>query len=82
MPRWPVLLLPGTAAGAAIVPTAHERYVPQRLLAHASEQLRSGAVAVCAGRFTLKGGQLDFSVVLTRQLAVVKPLTTRVLRLQ
>ena len=138
LPRWLVLLLLGTAAGAAIVLTVQERYLPPRLSAHASEQLRGafdraeaerlrlknaladantrltslrsdtarttdelasqtataarlrddlravvaalpadprgGAVAVRAGRFTVKGGQLDYNVVLTRELAVGKPL--------
>ena len=141
LPRWFVLLLLGTAAGAAIVLTVQERYLPPRLSAHASEQLRGafdlaeaerlrlknaladanarltslrsdiartsdelasqtataarlrddlhavvaalpadprgGAVAVRAGRFTVKGGQLDYSVVLTRELAVGKPLPGR-----
>lgn len=35
---------------------------------------RGGAVAVRAGQFTLNGGQLDYSVVLTRERAVGKPL--------
>ncbi len=35
---------------------------------------RGGAVAVRAGRFTLKDGQLDYSVVLTRERAVGKPM--------
>ena len=33
---------------------------------------RGGTVAVRAGRFTVKGGQLDYSLVLTRELAVGK----------
>ena len=35
---------------------------------------RGGTVAVRAGRFTVKGGQLDYSLVLTRERAVGKPM--------
>ncbi len=138
LPRWLVLLLAGIAAGAAAVITVQERYLPPRLSAGESAQLRSafeqvdaerlrlkaalteantrlvtlradsaqttedhaaqaattarlredlravvmslppdprgGAVAVRAGRFTVKGGQLDYSLVLTRERAVGKPM--------
>lgn len=137
-PRWLVLLLTGIAAGAAAVITVQQRYMPPRLSAGESAQLRSafdqvdaerlrlktalthantrlvtlraestqlaeelaaqatnaarlredlrsvvstlppdprgGAVAVRAGRFTLKDGQLDYSVVLTRERALGKPM--------
>ena len=35
---------------------------------------RGGAVAVRAARFTVKGGQLDYSLVLTHERAVGKPM--------
>lgn len=138
LPRWLLLLLLGTAAGAAAVLGVQERYLPQRLSADESVQLRaafdqanaerlrlknaladanarlvslrletartvdelatqaaaaaklrddlqsvvvalpadprSGAVAVRTGRFTAKVGQLDYSIVLTREPALGKPL--------
>ena len=138
MPRWLVLLLTGIAAGASAVIAVQERYLPPRLSAAESAQLRSafdqadaerlrlkaaltaantrlvtlraesaqsaedqasqaaaaarlrddlravvmslppdprgGTVAVRAGRFTVKAGQLDYSLVLTRDRAVGKPM--------
>ena len=138
MPRWMLLLLTGLAGGAAAVITVQERYLPPRLSAGESAQLRSafdqtdaerlrlktaltdattrlvtlraesaqraedqaaqaataawlredlravvmslppdprgGTVAVRAARFTVKGGQLDYSLVLTRERAVGKPM--------
>lgn len=137
-PRWLVLLLAGTVAGAGAVIVAQERYLPPRLSPSASAQLRGaleqadgerlrlreelsqakrrletalsekqavadelalgrattarlqddlasvvrslpadprgGAVAVRAGRFTAKGGLLNYDVVLTRQSATGKPM--------
>ena len=136
LPRWLVLLLVGVVAGAAAVITVQERYLPPRLSAGASAELRSafeqadverlrlrhalaesakrlqttlserqavadelaaslastvrlrddvaavvaalppdprsGAVAVRAGRFTVKGGVLEYDVVLTRERAAGK----------
>lgn len=137
LPRWLLLLLAGVLAGAAAVVAVQERYLPPRLSAGASAELRSafeqadverlrlrlaldeaskrlqtalterkaaaeelaaglasterlrddlaavvaalppdprsGAVAVRAGRFTVKGGVLEYDVVLTRERAAGKP---------
>lgn len=138
LPRWLWLLLAGIGAGAAAVVGVQERYLPQRLSASASAELRgaferadaerlrlgnelrettrrleaalserkavaddlsasratatrlhddlasvvtslppdprSAAVAVRAGRFTAKGGLLNYDLVLTREGATGKPL--------
>lgn len=137
MPRWLILLLLGTAAGAGAVLVVQERYLPPRLSATESSALRlatdqaeadrtrlrhelaqtqaqlqaasadqkrlgdelaaarsaetrlredlasvvatlppdprEGAVAVRAGRFTVKAGQLNYDLVLTRQRSAGKP---------
>ena len=137
-PSWLVLLLSGLVAGAAAVFVVQERYLPPRLTAAASAQLRSefdqadaerlrlraelgashkrldttlaekksvadelaasrsstarlrddlasvvaslpadprdGTVAVRAGRFTAKRGELHYDLVLTRERAGSKPM--------
>ena len=138
LPRWLLLLLLGVGAGGAAVVAVQERYLPPRLSAAASAELRrafaqadseraqlkaslaqakqsldatlldrktlagdlaasiaaaaglredlaavvtslppdprGGAVAVRAGRFAVKGGQLEYDVVLTREHAAGKPM--------
>ena len=138
LPRWLVLLLAGTAAGAAAVVVIQERYLPPRLSASESVALRSAferaevdrlrlsdglgqttrrletalaerkaaadelaasratatrlhddlaavvatlppdprvaPVAVRAGRFTAKGGLLNYDLVLTREGATGRPI--------
>lgn len=138
LPRWLVLLLAGVALGAAAVVTVQERFLPARLSAGASAELRSqfeeanaerqrlrteladaqkrlqatllqkqaaaeelatslastarlrddlaavvtalppdprgGTVAVRAGRFTVKGAELEYNLVLSRERTAGKPM--------
>ena len=140
VPGWLWLLLAGAVAGAGAVVTVQQRYLPPRLSASESTQLRTALdqadaertrlhaelgqttqrlqaaqaiqkamtdelatarntatrlredlaslvaslppdprdsrVAVRAGRFSVKGSQLDYNVVLTRERAGVKPLAS------
>ena len=53
-PRWLVLLLTGTVLGAGAVVVVQERYLPPRLSAAASAQLRSGFEQSDAERLRLR----------------------------
>jgi hypothetical protein len=54
LPRWLVLLVVGTAIGAAAVVVVQERYLPPRLSATASAELRSAFDSADAERRRLK----------------------------
>lgn len=74
-PRWLVLLLLGVAAGAASVIVAQERYLPPRLSAGESAQLRGDLDTAQADRTRLSRALDDTTARLNAALAEKKTLT-------
>jgi hypothetical protein len=75
LPRWLVLLLVGMAIGAAGVVIVQERYMPPRLSASASAELRSALEAANAERLRLKGELGETTKRLAAALADTKGLS-------
>ena len=74
-PRWLVLLLCGIGIGAGGVVVLQERYLPPRLSAEASTELRSAFDTAEAGRLRLKVEQADTAKRLQAALAEKKSLS-------
>jgi hypothetical protein len=72
LPRWLVLLLAGTAAGAGGLYFAQERYLPPRLSADATQELRSAYAQADGERGQLKSQLAGTSRQLEDALAAVK----------
>jgi hypothetical protein len=74
-PRWLVLLLSGVAAGVAGVVLVQERYLPPRLSAAASAELRQSLEQTEAERVRLKAELADTATRLDSALAEKKTLS-------
>ncbi len=77
-PRWLVLLLCGVGVGAGGVVILQERYLPPRLSAEASTELRSAFDAAEAGRLRLKVEQAETAKRLQAALADKQSLSDEV----
>lgn len=75
LPRWLVLLLTGTALGAAAVVFVQERYLPPRLSAKESDSLRTSFETAEASRLRLQGELTDSAKQLQTALADKKKAT-------
>ncbi len=75
VPRWLLLLLIGVAAGAGGLYVAQERYLPPRLSASASTELRAAFESADAARTHLTGELAQTTQRLTATLAEKKSLT-------
>ena len=75
VPRWLMLLLFGIAVGAGGLYVVQERYLPQRLSAAASAELRGAFESADAARTRLAGELAQTTARLTTALAEKKSLT-------
>jgi hypothetical protein len=78
LPRWLVLLLCGIGIGAGGIVILQERYLPPRLSAQASTELRSAFDAAEAGRLRLTAEQAETAKRLQAALAEKKSLSDEV----